>query len=77
MCVGGGHKCWRSAGGGVDRMWDGAATLVRARMNRLIEGCKAVGTFPRIMILDGASLYRNCSTHQGMFTTFGLNIVTI
>eukprot|EP00959_Pyramimonas_sp_CCMP1952_P150709 3154028-Pyramimonas_sp.AAC.1 len=39
-------------------MWDDVATLVRARMNRRIEDYKAAGTFPRIMVLDGACLYR-------------------
>eukprot|EP00959_Pyramimonas_sp_CCMP1952_P116037 2425806-Pyramimonas_sp.AAC.1 len=52
MCIGGHHRCWRSAGGCVNRMWDDVATIVRARMNRRIEGYKAVGTFPLIMILD-------------------------
>eukprot|EP00959_Pyramimonas_sp_CCMP1952_P100922 2111089-Pyramimonas_sp.AAC.1 len=67
---GGGNKCWRSAGGGVDRMWDDVATLVRARMNRRIEGYKAAGTSPRIMILDGASLYRKLQHPPGDFYHF-------
>eukprot|EP00959_Pyramimonas_sp_CCMP1952_P399759 8376271-Pyramimonas_sp.AAC.1 len=58
MHVGGDNKCWRSTGAGISQMWDDVATLVRARMNRRIESYKAAGTFPRIMILDGASLYR-------------------
>eukprot|EP00959_Pyramimonas_sp_CCMP1952_P281537 5884889-Pyramimonas_sp.AAC.1 len=39
-------------------MWGDVATLVRARMNRRIEHYKVIGMFPRIMILDGVSLYR-------------------
>eukprot|EP00959_Pyramimonas_sp_CCMP1952_P402615 8436783-Pyramimonas_sp.AAC.1 len=43
IMFGGGHKCWRNDDGGVDPMWDDAATLVRARMNRRIEHFKAIG----------------------------------
>eukprot|EP00959_Pyramimonas_sp_CCMP1952_P017261 366460-Pyramimonas_sp.AAC.1 len=64
MYIGGDHRCWRSDGGCVNRMWDDVATLVRARMNRRIRGYKAAGTFPRIMILDGACLYRKLQHPQ-------------
>eukprot|EP00959_Pyramimonas_sp_CCMP1952_P451176 9446009-Pyramimonas_sp.AAC.1 len=65
MCIGGDHRCWRSAGGCVNRMLDDVATIVRARMNRRIEDCKTAGIFPRIMILDGACLYRKLQHPQG------------
>eukprot|EP00959_Pyramimonas_sp_CCMP1952_P453278 9467972-Pyramimonas_sp.AAC.1 len=65
MYIGGDHRFWRSAGGGVSRMWDDVATTVRARLNRRIEGYKDVGAFPRIMIIDGACLYRKLQHSQG------------
>eukprot|EP00959_Pyramimonas_sp_CCMP1952_P234032 4890608-Pyramimonas_sp.AAC.2 len=52
MYIGGDHRCWRSAGGCVNRMWDDVATVVWARMRRRVEGYEAVGTFSPIMILD-------------------------
>eukprot|EP00959_Pyramimonas_sp_CCMP1952_P036129 755799-Pyramimonas_sp.AAC.1 len=60
LYIGGDHRCWKSPGGGcdIDPMWDDVATLVRAQMNRRIEDYKAAGICPRIMILDGACLYR-------------------
>eukprot|EP00959_Pyramimonas_sp_CCMP1952_P334332 7001777-Pyramimonas_sp.AAC.1 len=70
MYIGGGHRCWRSDGGCVDRMWDDVATLVRARMNRRIEDYKAAGTFARIMILDCACLYRKLQHPQRDFYHF-------
>eukprot|EP00959_Pyramimonas_sp_CCMP1952_P355512 7446060-Pyramimonas_sp.AAC.1 len=70
MYIGGGQRCWRSAGGCVSRMWDNVATIVRARMNRRIEDYKAVGEFPRIMILDGACLHRKLQHPQGDFYHF-------
>eukprot|EP00959_Pyramimonas_sp_CCMP1952_P398417 8348088-Pyramimonas_sp.AAC.1 len=39
-------------------------------MNRRIEGYKAVGTSPRIMIIDGACLYRKLQHPPGDFYHF-------
>eukprot|EP00959_Pyramimonas_sp_CCMP1952_P260660 5450039-Pyramimonas_sp.AAC.1 len=71
MYVGGGRKCWHNDDGGVDPMWGDVATLVRARMNRRIEHYKAIGIFPRIMILDGVSLYRQLRHRPGDTFHFG------
>eukprot|EP00959_Pyramimonas_sp_CCMP1952_P202616 4237161-Pyramimonas_sp.AAC.1 len=70
MHVGGGHKCWRSNGSGVSQMWGDVATLVRARMNRRIESYKAMGLCPRVMTLDGVSLYRKLRHRPGDFNHF-------
>eukprot|EP00959_Pyramimonas_sp_CCMP1952_P468193 9492805-Pyramimonas_sp.AAC.1 len=51
-------------------MWGDVAALVRARMNRRIESYKAMGIFPRIMILDGVSLYRKLRRPSGYFYHF-------
>eukprot|EP00959_Pyramimonas_sp_CCMP1952_P065989 1377574-Pyramimonas_sp.AAC.1 len=67
MYVGGDHKCWQNDDGGVDPMWDDVTTLVRARMNRRIERYKAMGMFPRIMVLAGVSLYRQLRHRPGDF----------
>ena len=58
MYVGGDSTCWQIGDDGVGPMWDDVATMVRARMNRRIEHFETMGLFPRIMILDGVSLYR-------------------
>eukprot|EP00959_Pyramimonas_sp_CCMP1952_P114161 2386954-Pyramimonas_sp.AAC.1 len=71
MHIGGGHTCWQNDGAGVDPMWDDVATLVRARMKRRIEHYKAIGLFPRLMILDGVSLYRQLKHRPGDVFHFG------
>eukprot|EP00959_Pyramimonas_sp_CCMP1952_P028416 595804-Pyramimonas_sp.AAC.1 len=65
------HTCWQNDGEGVGPMWDNVATLVRARMNRRIEHCKAIGMLPRIMILDGVSLYRQLKHRPGDVPHYG------
>eukprot|EP00959_Pyramimonas_sp_CCMP1952_P467074 9491003-Pyramimonas_sp.AAC.1 len=65
MYVGGDYKCWQANGVGINPMWDDVATLIRARMNRRIECYKAMGLFPRIMILDGVSLSRQLRHRPG------------
>eukprot|EP00959_Pyramimonas_sp_CCMP1952_P264964 5540605-Pyramimonas_sp.AAC.1 len=73
MSVGGDHKCWQADAGGVNPMWDDVATLVRARMNRPIEHYTAIGMFPRILILDGVSLYRQLRHRPGDIFHFASN----
>eukprot|EP00959_Pyramimonas_sp_CCMP1952_P252574 5277130-Pyramimonas_sp.AAC.1 len=43
--IGGDHRCWQPPEGSfkVGPLWDDAATLVRAQMNRRIEDYKAAG----------------------------------
>eukprot|EP00959_Pyramimonas_sp_CCMP1952_P405120 8490923-Pyramimonas_sp.AAC.1 len=65
MYIGGDSKCWQEGDHGVGPMWDDAATMFKARMNRRIEHYKTIGLFPRIMILDGVSLYRQLRHRPG------------
>eukprot|EP00959_Pyramimonas_sp_CCMP1952_P227534 4757749-Pyramimonas_sp.AAC.2 len=67
LYIGGDHRCWQTPEGSfkVDPLWDDVATLVRALRNRRIEDYKAAVVEPRIMILDGACLYRQMHHPNG------------